>query len=412
MIEDIRRFIEEYVEKYQSHKGTATAWEKPLVAFAGARDPLFAGLKTAVSPSHAVPQEILSGAQTVITYFIPFKKEFNLSNTKGREASFQWAVAYIETNRLIVDLNQSLAQRLKEWGYLAAVIPPTHNFDKIKLMSQWSHKHVAYIAGLGKFGLHRMLITQRGCSGRLGSLVTDVYLEPTPRPEGEFCLYKHNGSCSLCVQRCPGGALTVDSYDRHKCYDICLENAQIHENIGLTDVCGKCCSSVPCSFRNPVNPPLQRVQKFFATLPFPLEIILFDECTSTSFLAARALGVEVGQIAKTLVFKGRENGETPKENLIIVTSGDVKVNTKKIRDLVGYKPRFANGEEALAITGYPPGGVCPFGLPPDLPVFIDVSMNRFPVVYAAAGTDNSAVPITVEQLLQATGGRLCDVCSR
>lgn len=157
--------------------------------------------------------------------------------------------------------------------------------------------------------------------------------------------------------------------------------------------------------------PLERVRKFIASLPFPLEIILFHQCTSTSSLAAQALDVEVGQIAKTLVFKGRENGETSSEkNLVIVTSGDVKVDTKKLKVLVGYKPRFANGEEALALTGYPPGGVCPFGLPSDLPVLIDISMNRFPVVYAAAGTDNSAVPITVEQLLEATGGKLCDVC--
>lgn len=156
--------------------------------------------------------------------------------------------------------------------------------------------------------------------------------------------------------------------------------------------------------------PLERVQAHFERLPFPLEIILFEQSTSTSALAAQALGVEVGQIAKTLVFKGKEkeDGEVP--SVIVVTSGDVKVDSKKLKELAGFKPKFADGDEALAITGYPPGGVCPFGLPLKIPVFIDVSMSRFPVVYAAAGTANSAVPVTVEQLLAATGGRLCDVC--
>lgn len=156
--------------------------------------------------------------------------------------------------------------------------------------------------------------------------------------------------------------------------------------------------------------PLERVKAHFARLPFPLEIILFEQSTSTSVLAAQALGVEVGQIAKTLVFKGKEKEDGKAPCVIVVTSGDVRVDSKRLKELVGFKPKFADGDEALAITGYPPGGVCPFGLPDDLPVYIDVSMNRFPVVYAAAGTANSAVPVTVEQLLAATGGQLCDVC--
>lgn len=155
--------------------------------------------------------------------------------------------------------------------------------------------------------------------------------------------------------------------------------------------------------------PLERVKKFFATLPFPLEVILLDESTSTSTLAAQALGVEVGQIAKTLVFTEKNQEETG-NHALVVTSGDVRVDIKKLRELTGFKPRFATGEEAEAITGFPPGGVCPFGIPGDLPVFIDVSMTRFPVVYAAGGTSNSAVPVTVEQLLKITGGKLCDIC--
>lgn len=155
--------------------------------------------------------------------------------------------------------------------------------------------------------------------------------------------------------------------------------------------------------------PLERVKEFFSAQPFPLEVILLDESTKTSPLAAQALGVEVGQIAKTLVFTQKGNNGQAKP-VLVVTSGDVRVDLKKLHQLTGFKPRFAHGEEAEEITGFPPGGVCPFGIPAEIDVYIDVSMSRFPVVYAAGGTANSAVPITIEQLLLVTDGRMCDIC--
>ncbi len=156
--------------------------------------------------------------------------------------------------------------------------------------------------------------------------------------------------------------------------------------------------------------PLEKVKDYFQTLSFPLEIILFDQSTSTSQLAAEALGVEVGQIAKTLVFISKKKEGEEQKSAVVVTSGDVRVNTKKLKALVGYKPKFASGDEALELTGFPPGGVCPFGLPEDIPVYIDKTLERFDVVYAAAGTANSAVPITVPQLVEATQGELCCAC--
>jgi len=156
--------------------------------------------------------------------------------------------------------------------------------------------------------------------------------------------------------------------------------------------------------------PLERVREYFKTLPFELEVRLFDDSTRTSALAAQALGVEVGQIAKTLVFIGKPGPDQKPQAVVVVTCGDVRVDTKKLKQHLGFKPKFADGEEAHELTGYPPGGVCPFDLPPGLPVFVDVSLRRFPLVFAAGGTDNSAVPITVEQLLYTTGGSLCDVC--
>jgi len=135
-------------------------------------------------------------------------------------------------------------------------------------------------------------------------------------------------------------------------------------------------------------------------MPEKLQVIEFDVSTHTSELAAQALGVEVGQIAKSLVFLC---GDTP---VLVVTSGDVKVDQKKLKALTGGKVKFAPQEAVEEITGFPPGGVCPVALKNPVRIFIDQSLNRFPVVYAAAGSAASALPLTVEQLLKITGGEL------
>ena len=132
----------------------------------------------------------------------------------------------------------------------------------------------------------------------------------------------------------------------------------------------------------------------------------FEEPTPTSETAARAVGCSVGEIAKTILFI---IGGTP---VVVVTSGDVRVKGSKLKQAVGFtgKARLPEAEEVAAHTGYAPGGVCPFLLPAGLKVVVDRSMRRFPKVYAAAGNEHSAVPITVEQLLEITGGAEVAVC--
>ena len=245
--------IKDYVKNYRRINNTKTDWGEPLVAFASSMDPLFLELKKVVSISHNLPTDLMEDAQTVISYFIPFQKEIVTGNTKGEIASEEWALAYIETNKLIIDLNEYIASEIAKAGYQSVVLPPTHNFYQVNLISDWSHKHIGYIAGLGKFGLHQMLITNKGCCGRLGSMITNLKLETTRRPIEEYCLYKYNKSCCKCVKRCINGALQIDNFDKHRCYEHTLLNAEVHKEKGLADVCGKCVSVVPCSFTNPVN---------------------------------------------------------------------------------------------------------------------------------------------------------------
>jgi epoxyqueuosine reductase QueG len=248
----IKSFIENYVRNYKTEFNTITEWEKPLVGFANANNRLFLKLKEIVNYKHNLPQDILKNAETVISYFIPFRKETILSNREGMSSSKEWVIAYIETNQLIEDLNKFLAYELKQLAFDSVILPPTHNFDEKMLISDWSHKHIAYIAGLGNFGLHKLLITEKGCCGRLGSLVTSALIKASESAKTQFCLYFHDKSCRMCVEKCIFNALKVDFFDRHACYEICLDNGKRFSQYGFADVCGKCTSGVPCSIINPV----------------------------------------------------------------------------------------------------------------------------------------------------------------
>ncbi|MFB3887876.1 MAG: epoxyqueuosine reductase [Candidatus Bathyarchaeia archaeon] len=251
MKEETESFIKGYVKACRSKVPTATSWEEPLVAFADAQDPLFPRLKQLVDAQHFLPADLQADAKTVVSYFLPFTRETTLSNARGRGASEQWAKSYVETNQLITNLSKAICEMLEQHGFRGAVTLPTHNFDEEKLVSNWSQKHVAYIAGLGTFGLHSMIITEKGCCGRLGSIVTNAEITPTQRSAKEFCLFKLDGSCGACVKKCRPKALKADSLDKRACYEECLTNARKYAALGLADVCGKCVVNVPCSFTNP-----------------------------------------------------------------------------------------------------------------------------------------------------------------
>lgn len=255
MKELIDKSIKKYVKDYSKRKEITSDWQEPLLAYADANDHLFKKLKKVISPSHAVPSDFLKEAATVITFFLPFKNSINESNIKGRLSSKEWAVAYIETNQLILEINKHVKAILRKKGYKSTIIQATHNFDEENLISDWSHRHAAYIAGLGTFGINNMLITDKGCAGRVGSIVTDLKLRPTNRPNNEYCLYKYNGGCRVCIDRCIVDALEVnpEKFDRFSCYDICLENIEYHTDLDVTDVCGKCCVGLPCTTENPIE---------------------------------------------------------------------------------------------------------------------------------------------------------------
>jgi prolyl-tRNA editing enzyme YbaK/EbsC (Cys-tRNA(Pro) deacylase) len=125
--------------------------------------------------------------------------------------------------------------------------------------------------------------------------------------------------------------------------------------------------------------------------------------TATSVLAAQQLGVSVGQIAKSLLFMGKD-----RKVFMVVVPGDRRLSSAKLKAVTGVKSRMASVEEALAATGFGPGGVCPFGVDSTVRIFIDSSLSQYKMIYPAAGTDSSGVPMTFDQLVSITGGTVGD----
>lgn len=219
-------------------------WREPLVSFCSAES---TEILPKIVPNHLTAEEILPKARGVIVYFIPFTRDVVESNVHGVKPSKLWALAYVETNKLIEHINDYLAKKLDSLGFECAKIKPTHNFDEETLTSYWSHKHLAYLSGLGTFGVHTMIITEKGCCGRLGSLVTTAEFEWGEIREDELCIYKRGKDCLKCVEKCPFNALSRDGIDKRRCYDVLMKNSRIYGF--FADVCGKCACGVPCSFR-------------------------------------------------------------------------------------------------------------------------------------------------------------------
>jgi prolyl-tRNA editing enzyme YbaK/EbsC (Cys-tRNA(Pro) deacylase) len=148
----------------------------------------------------------------------------------------------------------------------------------------------------------------------------------------------------------------------------------------------------------------QSVRTWLAEHAPDLRLIEVEESTATVSDAARALGVEPARIAKTLAVRAGEL------LFLLVTRGDAKLDNRKCKDALGARPRMLSAEETLEFTGHPVGGVCPFGLKAPLPIFLDISLQAFDVVYPAGGSLNSSVEITPQRLFVLVGDRWLDLC--
>jgi prolyl-tRNA editing enzyme YbaK/EbsC (Cys-tRNA(Pro) deacylase) len=137
---------------------------------------------------------------------------------------------------------------------------------------------------------------------------------------------------------------------------------------------------------------VKEVKAYFESVGMADKVLEFEISSATVLLAAQALNTEPKRIAKTLSFA--YNGSA----LLVVTAGDSKIDNAKFKQQFGLKARMLSLEEALAFTGHPVGGVCPFALKEPLTIALDISMKRFETVYPACGSANSAIELTPQQL--------------
>jgi prolyl-tRNA editing enzyme YbaK/EbsC (Cys-tRNA(Pro) deacylase) len=151
---------------------------------------------------------------------------------------------------------------------------------------------------------------------------------------------------------------------------------------------------------------LESVRAFFAEKAPDIAVIESPISSATVALAAAAFGVEPGRIAKTLSLRVGDRV------VLIVASGTSRMDNKKVKAMLGGKPKMLDADEVAAITGHEVGGVCPFGLKSPLQVYCDVSLRAYDVVVPAAGSTHSAVRIAPSRMAELAGAEWVDVCQQ
>ncbi len=246
----------------------------PLIGYAGGADPLFDKLKEHVGPGHWTPAEafaLSTGRQTpaeeltVISWVLAQTPATKADNRKeDRFPAERWARSRIFGQQGNFELHRLLCRALFDVG-IEAVAPGLlpqwqEKPDRERFMvSSWSERHVAHVAGLGTFGLCDGLITPRGKAVRLGSVVVHAVVPPTPRPyqsHTEYCLFYSRGICGACVKRCPVDSVITTGRDKARCAEHLNPGTRefVQREYGFDGYgCGLCQTGVPCESRIPVT---------------------------------------------------------------------------------------------------------------------------------------------------------------
>ncbi|MEE1113698.1 MAG: YbaK/EbsC family protein [Eubacterium sp.] len=136
----------------------------------------------------------------------------------------------------------------------------------------------------------------------------------------------------------------------------------------------------------------EKAKEYLQNMGFADRIIVTEEETPTVALAALALGIEEGSVAKSLTF---QNGERP---ILVLAEGTARIDNHKFKETFHVKARMIPYDEVEENIGHAPGGVCPFGIREKVQVYCDISLRKYPYVYPAAGDDHSGVKLTPEEL--------------
>lgn len=150
---------------------------------------------------------------------------------------------------------------------------------------------------------------------------------------------------------------------------------------------------------------IETAKNYLAQYGLAERVLAFPVSSATVELAAAALGVEGARIAKTLSFLKGEGC------FLVLAAGDARIDNRKFRERFQLKAKMPPPEQVEALVGHAPGGVCPFGVKEGVEVYLDESLRRFDTVFPAAGSGNSAIELSPEELYRVSAARdWVDVC--
>lgn len=233
-------------------------YDDPIVKIGSADDELWEELKApeAIGYLFRTPKEWMAQAKCVVSYFAPFSDYVVEGNCADAvDVGNGWLYARVEGQQMLTEINHFLERWFESQGVKALSPYASDQFryvfeagssdqieDKsLSFTSNWSERHVAYVCGMGTFGLSKGLITERGVAGRFGSVIVDACLPITPRSYSD--LYEYCTMCGACM-RCPGGAITLEGGKSHIACSSYVN--KMRELYAPRFGCGKCQVKVPC----------------------------------------------------------------------------------------------------------------------------------------------------------------------
>ncbi|KAB0663889.1 epoxyqueuosine reductase [Oryzomonas japonica] len=225
-------------------------WAEPLIGIASAHDSLFERFQDpeVVGPGHRLPYEWLPGARSVISVFLPFTEHISANYSREqRYSAIEFSSGKWNGSKFLNVVRRALIRFAAQHGGKAVAPNIDPRYDSDNWRPFWSERHAAFAAGLGTFGLHQNFISEKGCLGRLCSVVTTLHLTPTERNYTEvygYCLYAFDGSCDACIRRCPTGAVTDAGKLPGRCETHGNKEHFKEWNYGS---CGHCSTNIPCS---------------------------------------------------------------------------------------------------------------------------------------------------------------------
>ena len=224
----------------------------PFVGVSDARDPCYAWLKGELGEWTMAPVEILPSARSVISYFVPYSKQAAASPL-SKDAPFAlWAAAYELCDRAITQLDERLIRLLESAGHEAVQPPKKVDFVDGEARPRWSHKSAAVISKVGSFGVNRVIMTEKGSSGRLSSIITSASIPPGGCARPPLCEGVNGLVCSRCIEACPAGALSRDAINRSACRAHLAANAESikarYPDAPAANVCGRCIAACPYAY--------------------------------------------------------------------------------------------------------------------------------------------------------------------